>query len=97
MLSLPVVPTYPCRPDVREPEGDRSPRSTDGEPDRAVSLQEILRLDAQQELSRLDRDQLAQLAAVLLEAMPNSYRWSDVASIRDGQHAPAEPARLQRP
>ena len=73
----------------RQPERDSDVAATRGN---------ALQLDARRELSRLDRDQLAELTAVLLEAMPNSYQWSVVAAIRREQprHRPAEPIRLQR-
>ena len=82
MLPLPVVSTN-TRPE---------------ESSTAASAMEVLRLDAQRELSRLDREQLAQLAAVLLEAMPSSYQWSVVASIRGAQqrYRPVGPIPLQK-
>ena len=92
MLPLPVDPEriYPPAPRCRPCSDTRSPG--------ASPPQEVLLLDARKELSRLDRDQLAQLAAVLLEAMPSSYQWSVVASIRPAQRRrrPAGPGRLQR-
>jgi hypothetical protein len=65
---------------------------------RSLCGQEVLPLDAHAELSRLDRDELLQLAGVLLEAMPSSYRWSVVSSIRHAQPRPrpVEPVPLQR-
>jgi|GEM_PF-6412038 len=49
---------------------------------------EILR-QARDELDRLKRDQLEELVMVLLDAMPKSYQWSVVSSIRrERQHQP---------
>ena len=98
MQPLPVVPKSTNRPDprpnVRLVNGRQPQKSFEA----ASPPQEMLSLDARKELSRLERDQLAELAAVLLEAMPNSYQWSVVAAIRREQprHRPAEPIRLQR-
>ena len=59
---------------------------------------EILR-EARDELSRLDRAQLVELTAALLESMPSSYQWSVVASIRRERRRrlPACQPRMQSP
>ena len=59
---------------------------------------DILR-QAYEELCRLDREQLVELTVTLLEAMPSSYRWSVVASIRHEKRRrpPARQPRMQSP
>ena len=98
MLPLPVVSESTHRPFPRPELRLVSGRQPERDSDVAATRGNALQLDARRELSRLDRDQLAELTAVLLEAMPNSYQWSVVAAIRREQprHRPAEPIRLQR-
>ena len=54
---------------------------------------------AREQVEQLERDQLVELVLVLLEAMPNSYQWSIVSSIRREQRRrpPACRDRLQMP
>lgn len=77
-------------------QGQAAPPESTG-PDQ-LRCHEILR-EAQDELNRLDRHQLIELTAALLESMPSSYQWSVVASIRRERRRrlPACRPRMQSP
>ena len=65
----------------------------------APPTEEAVSSMAREELAALEHAQLIDVAMVLLEAMPNSYQWSVVSSIRRARRRrrPAFRDRLQSP